>query len=163
MHGKQYVAMMAESLQKKRDLLTTLLNKTKDQEKVLSVTEYDEVNWQQFEVLIEEKDIAIDKIDDLDDGFEQLFAHVREEIDADKESYKDEIKAMQALIKEVTDLGVSIGVLEERNRKRIDKLMTDSKLQIKKAKKSIKVSSDYIKSMYGTNAAGESLGFDDKK
>lgn len=163
MQNKEYLMIMVDSLKKKRDLLNTLLIKTKGQTDLISGKDYDDVNWNQFDVLVEEKDNAINRIEVLDDGFEQVFSRIREDLNFNKSLYKDEIKEMQSLIKELTDIGVSIQTAEEKNRRDIERIMTASKKEIKKAKKNLKVSASYISSMYGTNMKPEPSKIDDKK
>lgn len=163
MQNKEYVTIMADSLSKKKELLETLLQKTKAQAELVTGKAHSDVNWKQFDVYMEEKDNAINRIELLDDGFEQVYERMKEEIDVNKALYADEIKKMQGLIKELTDLGVSISALEERNRKEIERIMTSSKLEIKQAKKSLKVSTSYFNSMYGTNLTPEPSHIDENK
>ena len=163
MQNKEYVTIMADSLKKKKDLLETLLEKTKAQSELIYGKDYADVNWNQFDVYIEEKDNAINRIVALDDGFEQVYNRMKEEIDANKNLYANEIREMQGLIKTVTDLGVAIQASEERNRREIERIMTASKLEIKQAKKSLKVSTSYFNSMYGTNITPEPSQIDENK
>ncbi|MDO4966814.1 MAG: hypothetical protein Q4E51_08930 [Lachnospiraceae bacterium] len=163
MQNKEYVMIMIDSLKKKRDLLNTLLTKTKNQADLISGNDYDDVNWNQFDVYVEEKDNAIDKIEVLDDGFEQVFNRIREDLDFNKSLYANEIKEMQSLIKELTDIGISIQTAEEKNRRDVERIMTASKKEIKRAKKNLKVSASYISSMYGNNMTPEPSRIDDKK
>lgn len=148
MQNKEYVNIMADSLSKKRELLETLLKKTQIQAELISGKEYEDINWDHFNVLIGEKDLAINNIEVLDDGFEQVFNRMKTEIDANKSLYVSEIKSMQENIKAITDLGVAIQAAEDRNRREIERIMTKSKKEIKNAKKSLKVSTSYFNSMY---------------
>ena len=163
MQNKEYVTIMADSLSKKKELLETLLQKTKAQAELVTGKEHSDVNWRQFDVYMEEKDNAINRIELLDDGFEQVYSRMKEEIDVNKALYVEEIKKMQGLIKELTDLGVSISALEEKNRKEIERIMTASKLEIKQTKKSLKVSTSYFNSMYGTHMTPEPSQIDENK
>lgn len=163
MENRKYAVLMIDSLKNKQKLLETLLNKTKDQEELIKGNDYDDVNWKQFDVIIEEKNNAINRIEALDDGFTQIFDKMKSEMDEHKAEYAKEIKEMQELIKEITELSVAIQTLEERNRKDIERIMFDSKREIKQTKKNLKVSGAYIASMYGGNIPPESSQIDDKK
>lgn len=154
---------MVDSLKSKVDVLETILKKTRFQEELIKSKTYDDINWSQFDVLIEEKDQAISRIETLDDGFQQIFDKMKDEIDANRSLYASDIKDMQELIKKVTDLGVSIQALEERNRQEIERIVMSSKKEIKSAKKKLKVSGAYIASMYGGNSQPESTKIDNKK
>lgn len=163
MENKQYVTVMIDSLKNKNTLLEFLLSRTKSQEELIKGKKYDEINWKQFDVIIEEKDNAISRVESLDDGFQQLFDKMKEEIDQNRSLYASQIREMQDMIRSLTDLGMSIQALEERNRQEIERIMMSSKKEIKGAKKKLKVSGAYIASMYGGNIPPESTQIDHKK
>ena len=159
----KYLNIMIESLEKKEKLMTLLLEKTEAQGELIAGKEYDDVNWAQFTVYMNEKESAINKIDELDEGFDQVYKRVQPDLDEDAKRYKDQIKKLQVLITSLTDVGVKISAKENRNKTDIDRIMTAAKANIRSAKKNIKVSNDYIKSMYGNaNVAGMNM-FDSKK
>jgi len=159
----KYLNIMVESLQKKKLVINQMLEKTMLQSELISSKEYDDVNWSQFEVLMVEKESLIEKINELDDGFEQLFSRVKPDLDADKDSYAEEIRKLQGCITELTDTGVRISATEERNRQDINRIMTSAKVGIGKARKSIKANSGYITSMYGGQPGETSSQIDSKK
>lgn len=159
----KYLNIMIESLEKKESIMTLLLEKTEAQGELINGKDYDDVNWAQFNIYMNEKESAIKKIDDLDDGFDKIYKRVQKDLDEDATRYKDQIKKLQTLITALTDIGVKISTKENRNKTDIDRIMTAAKANIKAAKKNIKVSNDYIKSMYGNaQVAGMSM-FDSKK
>lgn len=159
----KYLNIMIESLEKKERLMTLLLEKTELQGELINGKDYDDIDWAQFNIYMNEKESAIQKIDELDEGFDQVYKRVQKDLDEDASRYKDQIKKLQVLITSLTDTGVKIGAKENRNKTDIDRIMTAAKANIRSAKKNIKVSNDYIKSMYGNvNVAGMNM-FDSKK
>ena len=158
----KYLNIMIESLEKKTSLLEQLHKKTVLQSECIAGKDSDDANWEQFDVLIVEKDSLIERIDELDMGFDNVFNRIKFEVEANKEDYKDEIHKLQALIGTLTDTGVKIGTAEERNRKDVDRIMTAVKAGIGKARKNMKASSGYIASMYGNQAAFDSTKIDSK-
>ena len=58
---------------------------------------------------------------------------------------------MQKLISEITDLSVRIQASEERNKKLVETYFSYTRGKIRESKKSVRVASDYYKSMSGTN------------
>ena len=158
----KYLNIMIEALEKKKALLEELLTKTMAQSECISDKDYDGVNWPQFEIYMQEKDSAINKIEELDDGFEEVFKRVKPELDNNKDSYKDQILKLQELITALTDLGVKISAREERNRQDIERIMTAAKAGIGKARKNMKASSGYIASMYGSAVRPDSMKIDEK-
>ena len=159
----KYLNIMIESLEKKERLMNLLLEKTELQGELINGKEYDDVEWPQFNIYMNEKESAIQKIDELDEGFDQVYKRVQKDLDEDASRYKDQIKKLQVLITSLTDIGVKIGAKENRNKTDIDRIMTAAKANIKSAKKNIKVSNDYIKSMYGNASVAGANMFDSKK
>lgn len=159
----KYLNIMIDSLEKKQGLMEALLKKTEAQNECIDKKDYESANWNQFEVLIIEKEELIDKIDQLDTGFDQVFDRVKTELDSNKADYADEIKKLQSLITVLTDIGVRIAASEERNRQNIDAIMTAAKAGIGKARKNMKATSGYITSMYGSAVAPDSTKIDSKK
>lgn len=160
---EKYLGIMIESLEKKQYIFNQIVEKTKFQSECISGKEHDDVNWPQFEVLMIEKESAIKKVDELDEGFDKVYLRVKNELDANKDDYKEQIKKMQELITALTDIGVTIAATEERNRQEIERIMTAAKAGIGKARKNLRATSGYITSMYGSNAAMESSQIDSKK
>lgn len=158
----KYLNIMIESLEKKALLLEQLHNKTVLQSECVAGKSYDDASWEQFDVLIVEKDSLIERIDELDEGFDQIFNRVKEDVSTNKELYKDQIHKLQKLITELTDMGVKISTAEERNRQDIDRIMTSAKAGIGKARKNMKASNGYIASMYGNAAALDPTRIDSK-
>lgn len=161
--NQKYIAIMIESLQKKETLLDTLLVKNEAQASCIQGKKYEEIKWDAFNVLMAEKQTAIDRLNELDDGFESLYAHVREELQGSKELYAEEIRLMQTLITRITDKGVAIRTGEEKNRQCIEQIMNHTKKEIMHARKSVKAASDYYKSMSKSAEAPEARFLDQKK
>ncbi|MDO4189218.1 MAG: hypothetical protein Q4D29_09535 [Lachnospiraceae bacterium] len=159
----KYLNIMVETLEKKQGMLDMLLEKTVRQNECIAGKDQDSANWSQFEVLMIEKDSAIEKIDEIDSAFDSMFKRIRTELDNNKDEYTDQIKALQNCIIKLTDTGVKISSIEERNRSEIERIMTAAKAGIGKARKNLKATSGYIASMYGNSAATDSSQIDSKK
>lgn len=157
-----YVQIMVESLKKKSELLDRIIDKNKSQTNCIEGKEYEEVNWDSFNVLMTEKEILIDRINTMDEGFQSLFDRVKEQLEEDKSKYADSIEQMKQLIGEVTDKGVEIRTGEERNRAMIEKIMGGQKKMIRKNRNSMKVAQSYAQTMQG-GAAVDMMLMDKKK
>ncbi|MCR4923121.1 MAG: flagellar protein FliT [Lachnospiraceae bacterium] len=160
---KRYIDIMIESLQKKEKVLDGLLEKCDAQAKVIAENDYGDIAWDRFNVLIVEKEALIDKLNDLDDGFQALYDRVGDELKENKESYKEEIKSMQALIKVLTDKGVSIRTKEEKNRARLERVLSSAKKEIRQSRRSMAAASNYYKSVSGGLSMDTSSKLDSKK
>ncbi len=69
-----------------------------------------------FDETVEAKSACIDQLNQLDSGFEKLYAQVAEELDQNREDYAKEIRDMQQCIRRVTDKSVKIQAQEARNK-----------------------------------------------
>lgn len=148
---QNYLQMMIESLRKKDDALTKIIEKNEAQASCIHDKEYGEIDWDRFNVLIAEKETLIDRINELDSGFQSVYDRIKDEIGKNKSSYIEEIKTLQELITKLTDKGVEIQTSEERNRARIEKVLMGAKKEIRRSRKSMQAVSNYYKSMSAPN------------
>lgn len=160
---EKYLNILIENLEKKKKVLGILLEKTVRQNECIAKKDQDSANWTQFEVLMIEKDSAIKQVEELDTAFESIFDKVKPELDNNKDDYADQIKKLKKLITELTDSGVKISSIEERNRAEVERIMTAAKAGIGKARKNLKATSGYIATMYGTNMGIDPTRIDSKK
>lgn len=141
---KNYLQVLEESLYKKLDILQRISEQNLRQEQILKAETVEEVN---FEKSIEEKGALIEELEKLDDGFESLYAHIKEQLLEGKEKYRQQIAGLQELIGQVTEKSVSIQAQEERNRVLAEKYFTNEKLKLQKGRRSSKVALDYYRNM----------------
>ena len=100
MENMDYVVMLRESLEKKADVLRVLNIRNKEQEAILKDPNS---TPDDLEKNMNMKSELIERIVMLDDGFEQLFNRVKAIIEADRDTYADEIRLMQELIKKILE------------------------------------------------------------
>ena len=93
-----YVSMMVDTLERKKIILEKLLHQTREQETLLKDEEMD---VETFQNIIDQKGEEIEKLNQMDEGFDTLFRHVEKEITANRMTYKKQILQMQNLINEV--------------------------------------------------------------
>lgn len=139
-----YVKVLADSLQKKFTALESILNITKTQEELLQEENFDE---ECFLETIKSKQIYIDQITELDNGFEVVYNRVKQELDADRMLYVDDIANMQKLITKITDLGIDIEALEKRNKVQMDKVLAEKKQQFRGMRMNNSAASNYYRNM----------------
>lgn len=151
---KQYIQMMIESLQKKEEILASLLHKSEQQKEVLSEAE---VDWDVFDNLTIEKGELIDELLKLDDGFENLFERIKEPLTAKKEQYKTEIGFMQASIATLTESSAKLEALEQRNKKLVESRIAESRQSIKQSKIGSQAAMQYYQKMNRINTVDPQL------
>lgn len=142
--ANEYMQMLAESLVKKSEILSKLITKTNTQKEVVSAPE---VDWDAFDVIVEDKGNLVEELVKLDDGFDALYARIKEELTANKAAYKNEIVKMQALIQEVTDKSTELQAMEHRNKALIEQRFAESKKAIKQSKMGSKAAMEYYQRM----------------
>ena len=90
-----YVRMMVDVLKRKEKILQRILKQTKEQEVILK---QEDVDYERFQSILDEKGKQIDELNEIDEGFDALFKKVEKEITAHKANYLTEIATMQKLI-----------------------------------------------------------------
>ncbi len=145
-----YIQIMIESLTKKSELLDKLIRKNEAQHDCVAGKDYEEIDWDAFNLLVAEKQTAIDRIVKMDEGFQSLYDRVKEQLNEDKDKYADKIREIQRLIEVITGQGVKISTGEERNRKIIEKVLGSKKKEIRQTRNSLRVASSYAQTMSGS-------------
>ena len=141
--SETYLAIMLQSLKKKEQVLDEIIRLNDLQKKQLTdqATPVDD-----FDKTVEDKRDCIDQLDQLDSGFEKLYAQVQEELQANKEQYADTIKALQKCIRSVTDKSIMIQAQEARNKD----LMMQKFTTVRKHAKDVRANSKAITGYYKT-------------
>ena len=103
-----------------------------------------------FDDVVEQKSKLIEQLDNLDSGFEKLFERVKEELEGNKETYKEEICIMQDHIRKITDKSVKIQSQEARNKALMTSKFNGIKKQARQVRKGANVASKYYQSMTKT-------------
>lgn len=148
MQDKEYIAVMIQSLGKKSELLDKIIAKNKEQKYLF---EDEESDPDRLEENMQEKSDLIDQLNELDEGFQQIYDRIKIALQRDKESYKEEIHTMQKLITEITEKSTTVRTQEQRNRVLAEKRFAAVKKGIRKARTSNQAASKYYKSMANLN------------
>lgn len=157
---ENYVQIMLESLKKKEKILIKISEKNLEQK---AIVEVDDISFEEFDRIIDEKAELIDQLDVLDKGFERLYEQVKTELQSDegKMKYINEIACMQECIRSITEKSTSIQVQEQRNKQTIEAMFRNEKEKLKSGKISSRAAVNYYKTMNQTNYV--SPQFVDKK
>ena len=68
-----YVRMMVDVLKRKEKILQRILKQTKEQEVILK---QEDVDYERFQSILDEKGKQIDELNEIDEGFDALFKKV---------------------------------------------------------------------------------------
>lgn len=139
-----YLRIMTESLEKKEDILKQIVELNRQQKFLLQ-----DANLlpEEFEKNIQYKADLVEQLNLLDEGFEELFSKVREELQTNKQMYAKEIECMQELIRQITDLTNMIQTQEIRNKESATNKFTEIRKQVKGVRNSQKVVKQYYDNM----------------
>lgn len=159
MPNESYVAVLEDSLKKKVDILRQLQLLCQEQSDML---DDEAMTPEMFENNVAKKGILITKLESLDEGFEQLYGRVKQELTSNREQYKDCILHMQELIRDVTDRSVQIQVMEARNKDKVQRRFGSIRAQIREVRHSGKAVSNYYQNMMKMNTV-EPQFMDSKK
>ncbi len=150
--------IMVESLSKKINILEKLLEYTKEQERLL---EEEEFSMEEFSGLLDKKGELIDVLNTMDQGFEQVYERMEEEIKGRKEEHAHEILLMQQRIKTITDLSIKLQELEYKNKEKIEVQFSKKRNEIKTFRQSKDNVNKYYRVMSKTQVVDSA--FLDKK
>lgn len=141
---KNYVVMMRESLERKLSLLKQIKVKNREQGEILQ----DENSLpEEFEQNVADKEIIINQIITLDDGFESVYNKIKHSLENNREAYKAEIRQMQMLISEITDLSAAVQAQEQRNKKLAEERFASVRGKVKEIRQSQMMVNTYYKNM----------------
>lgn len=139
-----YLTLLEESLRKKLEVMAEVQEYNQRQQEIFQA---EKVDMDQFDEYVKEKGRLIDRINALDNGFEQLYANVAEELKDNREKYAEQIGTLQKLVVEVTDTSVAIQAQEARNKRLIEDYFKKERSGIKKGRQSSKAAIGYYKIM----------------
>lgn len=159
---EDYIQIMIESLKKKSVLLERILFQNETQRMCLGKKDFEDIDWDGFNTAMVEKEAEIERINDLDEGFQALYDRVGDQLKSDKIQYVEDIKLIQSLIRHLEEQSIQIRTGEERNRAIIEKVMTGRKKEIKQARTSLKVAANYYQTMSNANSL-DMISLDRKK
>jgi flagellar biosynthesis/type III secretory pathway chaperone len=145
---REYLNILITSLKKKGSILRELLAKTEEQKALLSDEEFSETS---FLRLTEEKTVLLDNLKLQDAGFESFYKKVAPILRDKKPLYQEEIRTMQKLIREITDLSVAVQSLESRNRAGLEAFVRNKRGQLRQAKRSKSAAAKYYNAMNKMN------------
>lgn len=155
---ENYLDILENSLRRKSEVLDRIQDINRRQ---LLLLEEEEMSMEQYDALVDEKSECIDALNKLDDGFEVLYQNIARELEQNRTRYAEQIKRLQALIREVTDKGVEAQAQEARNKEKVVAFFAKQRQQLKHARVSSKAALDYYQNM--NNMKNVQAQFMDKK
>ena len=158
--NENYVDIMLQSLKKKLTVLNHIIELNRQQKILL-----DDPNLppESLEQNLSDKDQMIRKLNELDEGFEELYNRVKDELQAQRAQYVSQISQMQDLIKEITEKSAMIQTQELRNKEKAMQKFSGIREQVKGVRNSQKVVKQYYQNMMKQNSYTGASVVDNRK
>ena len=144
-----YIDALKRSLKKKISLLAAIDLQNRRQRELLTE---DDSDSDEFQATVDEKSRLIDEIEILDQGFDEVFSHVKEEMDKNKSLYKDDISLMQEYIRQIMAKVSLIRTQEQENRDLLEKRIASVKSKTKTVRENRRMIDSYSKVMAGLDS-----------
>ena len=141
--SETYIEIMLQSLKKKEAVLDEIIRLDDIQKEQLTNPEK---TVAEFDETVEAKSACIEQLEQLDSGFEKLYAEVAEELEQNKEAHAEQIRELQKYIRIVTDKSMKIQAQEARNKD----LMTQKFASVKKHATKVRMNSKAITGYYNS-------------
>jgi flagellar biosynthesis/type III secretory pathway chaperone len=138
-----YIDIMLQSLRKKVQVLNEIIRLNDQQKEQLTNLNR---TVDEFDQTVEAKSACIEQLEQLDSGFEKLYAQVAEELSQNQEAHAEQIRQMQDYIRIVTDKSVRIQAQEARNKD----LMREKFSKVKRQAKDVRANSRAITGYYNS-------------
>ena len=154
--NNSYIEILKQSLTKKIELLDTIMALNVLQKDMLENPDLDP------DELEENLNRKADLVEQLDDGFSQIYDRVRADLTENRGAYSEDIAQMKRDITAIMDKSTAIQSQEKRNQVLMQQKFTSVKKQIKEVKKSRQAVNSYYRNMMKMGTPGSTF-LDDKK
>lgn len=142
-----YLDMLQDSLIRKLEILDEIMRHQKKESDMLR----ESMDMGAFDKSINDKVALAESIDSLDDGFEQVYDRIRQEMIGNKEKYAVQIRKLQDLIAEISEKNVLIQAEENRIRLEVDNYAKRESLALRQRRNNGKAARSYYNNMKKLN------------
>lgn len=154
-----YIEIMVQSLNKKIQVLEEIEKINITQKEILEDKNSDA---DAFDKTVEEKAALIEQMERLDSGFDKVFERVKEELETNKTAYEGEIRLMQMMIRQLTELSTKLQVQEAQNKELMTQRFTFVREGARTLRTNKKAANQYYQTMQQLNVI-EPQFLDNKK
>lgn len=140
------LTVLSDNLDDKIAVLECIKAYNINQQSILSREEFEP---EDFDTALDEKEVLIQKLETLDEGFEVIYQGVAEQIQNNKDLYAEQIKSIQGKISRINELSAEINELEIANKELITGHFNKMKAGIKQSRQGSKAAYDYYRNMSG--------------
>ena len=152
--------ILDQGLISKKKSLESILMYTEKQQNILFEEMFD---MKAFNTLIKKKQVDINKINQIDDGFIESYKRIQKYIEKHPEMYRKYTQSMQKSLKEISDLSIAITVLEEKNNIKFKDVSKNTKEYIRSFRANKKTVTNYYKNYNKQHESVRDRFFDSQK
>ena len=116
-----------------------------------------------FDRIVEKKYELLNEMQELDNGFDSVYKKIGKMLADNKEMYKSEILQMQNLIRTITNIGMELESLEQKNKTKFNTYIRNKRHAINDFKQSNRVATSYYQNMSNQHRVWQSHFLDQKK
>lgn len=142
-----YLDMLQDSLKKKLEILNKIMAHQEKESGMLK----ENMDMEAFDKSVNDKVALAESIDSLDDGFEQVYDRIRQEMIGHKEKYAVQIRVLQDLIAEISEKNVLIQAEENRIRLEVDNYAKRESIALRQKRNNGKAARSYYNNMKKLN------------
>jgi hypothetical protein len=150
---------MLESLEKKIDVLSQIID---IDDRQLKYALEQPMNVEGFDTAMDEKDVKIEELNKIDEGFTSTYELVKDEVQNHPELYKEKIHKMQELIKISVEKTMSVEAKEKRNKAAMENAISLQRREMRSKRISATAAARYYKTANKINSVDPQL-MDKKK
>jgi DNA repair exonuclease SbcCD ATPase subunit len=158
--GLIYIKILIDTLKKKKSILANLTELTKEQEKILAESNF---SVDSFDAVMLKKEDLIQELNQIEDGFETIFKRVEPFINEKKDEFRQELVEAQTLITQLTDISISLQVLEAKNKEKLVQQLSGRRQEIRGFRNTSQAAGKYQNNMANQHQEGQSYFLDKKK
>lgn len=158
MQEKEYLDILIESLKKKLMILNSIAVLNQDQRDILQA---EDVGPDAFDINVRDKERLINQIAMLDDGFDEVYSHIRDLMERDHSMYEEQLNQLRALIRLIMEKDASIRADEQRNYELAQRKFSSIREKVRTVKANQKMVHRYYQNMM--HQGGNSSKFMDNK
>lgn len=151
--------LLLDSLEKKKRLMLDVQKLTQEQADALAKDSFD---LNTFNNSVSNKQVIIEVINELDEGFGPTFDRIKPVLTGHPELYAIKIKQLQDLIRQISDLAMEIQALEKKNHQQFRTKIKTMKAEVRGFRSGKKVADQY-KSQATGQLSDTTQGFFDSK
>ncbi len=158
MQEKEYLDVLIQSLRRKLVLLNRIAILSREQYELL---QNHDLTPDAFETNVRDKAELIDQIVALDEGFEEIYAHISDLMAKDHALYEEQLSQMRELIRQIMESDAAIRTQEAKNYDLAGRKFASIKGRVREMKANRRMVNSYYKSMM--RRSGEPMFLDNKK